>query len=93
MRAALQACELGLAARAGVATGEAIVSGGAATGAVTTAAERLQRAAARGATLADEATVHATRGAVDFEASRRRLVGPGDAAAAAGAPAAGRARV
>ena len=69
VRAALQACELGLAARAGVATGEAIVSGGAATGAVTTTAERLQRAAARGATLADEATVHATRGALDFESS------------------------
>ena len=83
VRAALQACELGLAARAGVATGEAIVSGGAATGAVTTTAERLQRAAARGATLADEATVHATRGALDFESSppagrpaRRRPGGP-----------------
>ena len=69
VRAALQACELGLAARAGVATGEAIVSGGAATGAVLGTAERLQRAAARGATLADEATVHATRGAVDFESA------------------------
>ena len=58
VRAALHACERGLAARAGVATGEAIVSGdGTATGAVTGAAERLQRAAARGATLADEATV------------------------------------
>ena len=69
VRAALQACELGLAARAGVATGEAIVSGGAATGAVLGTAERLQRAAARGATLADEATVQATRGAVDFESA------------------------
>ena len=66
----------------GVATGEAIVSG---------TAPRPERSRPppsgcsgrprAGATLADEATVHATRGALDFESVVRRLVGPRGAAA------------
>ncbi|HEX6024498.1 MAG TPA: AAA family ATPase [Solirubrobacter sp.] len=80
VRAALRACALGLAARVGVATGEAIVSGGSVTGAVATAAERLQLAA--DAILVDEATVRATRGALSFERS-----GPGFSPRAAPAPA------
>ena len=68
VRAALHACARGLAARAGVATGEAIVAAdGAVTGAVTTAAERLHAAAAAGVTLADEATMRAS--ALDFESA------------------------
>ena len=93
VRAALQACELGLAARAGVATGEAIVSGGAATGAVTTPAERLQRAAARGrdAGRRGHGPRHPRR--ARLRVLSPRLVGPRDGAPAARAAAAGRPRV
>ena len=62
-------------------------SGGAATGAVRPPPSGCSGRPRAGATLADEATVHATRGALDFE-PRRRLVGPRDAAA--GGPRRGR---
>jgi DNA-binding SARP family transcriptional activator len=72
VRAALRICELRLATRAGVATGEAIVAlggreGGRATGAVTGAAAALQRAAPPGATAVAAATRAATADALCFE--------------------------
>jgi DNA-binding SARP family transcriptional activator/tetratricopeptide (TPR) repeat protein len=72
VRAALRLCELCLAARAGVASGEAIVAlggpeEGRATGAVTSAAAALQRAAPPGGTAVDDATRAATADALCFE--------------------------
>ena len=71
VRAAIAACERGHAARAGVATGEAIVEPGdgaeLASGQVLTAAARLCRRAPDGAVLVEEATFRATREAVAYE--------------------------
>ena len=72
VRAGLLICEQRIATRAGVASGEAIValSGpdpGRASGAVTTAAATLQRAAPPGAIAVDDATRAATAGALCFE--------------------------
>jgi DNA-binding SARP family transcriptional activator len=73
VRAALRVCELRLAARAGVASGEALVAlggpeEGRATGAVASAAVALQRAAPPGGTAVDDATRAATADALCFEA-------------------------
>jgi hypothetical protein len=72
VRAGLRVCELGLAARAGVASGEAIVAlgtreGSRATGRVTGAAVAIARGAPDGATAVDDATHQATRAALGYE--------------------------
>jgi tetratricopeptide (TPR) repeat protein len=64
--AALRMLELGLATRAGVATGEAIVSPEGAVGPVSAGAARLESAAQAGQVVADEATMQATRHALAF---------------------------
>ena len=85
VRAGLRICELGLAGRAGVASGEAIVAlggpqAGTATGGMTSAAVALQRVAPPGGTAVDAATREATADALCFEpiagtASGRRATG------------------
>jgi DNA-binding SARP family transcriptional activator len=71
VRAAIAACERGHAARAGVATGEAIVEPGdgaeLASGQVFTAAARLCRRAPDGAVLVEDVTFRATRDGVAYE--------------------------
>ncbi len=72
VRAGLRICELGLAGRAGVASGEAIVAlggpqAGTATGGMTSAAVALQRVAPPGGTAVDAATRDATADALCFE--------------------------
>jgi len=72
VRAGLRVCELELASRAGVASGEAIVAldgreGSRMTGRVTGASVALQRCAPRSATAVDDATRQATGGALSYE--------------------------
>ena len=73
VRAGLRICELGLAGRAGVASGEAIVAlggprgGRARPGGMTSAAVALQRVAPPGGTAVDAATREATADALCFE--------------------------
>jgi DNA-binding SARP family transcriptional activator len=72
VRAGLRVCELGLASRAGVASGEALVAldgreGSRTTGRVTGAAVAIQRCAPQGATAVDDETHQATREALSYE--------------------------
>ena len=64
--AALRMLDLGLATRAGIATGEAIVSPEGAVGPVSATAARLESAAGAGQVLADETTMQAARHALAF---------------------------
>ncbi len=64
--AALRMLDLGLATRAGIATGEAIVSPEGAVGPVSATAARLEGAAGAGQILADETTMQAARHALAF---------------------------
>jgi hypothetical protein len=93
VRAGLRVCELGLAARVGVASGEAIVApdgreASRATGRMTGAAVALARAAPHGATTVDDPTHEATRDALTYEP----LVEPAGVWRALGDPVAARRR-